>query len=290
MKGRLDKYTNTPTTGHEWDGIEELDTPVPWGFRLALKLAILIAATQWVLYPAWPYVVSYTSGMTGYSSRAAVAAAVKDGRSLRDQAFAVFVTPDLEELASKPGIREKFEPVIGALYRDNCSACHGRDLKGQANFPNLTDDHWLWSGELDEIEYTLQVGINSNHEDTRYAEMPAFGRDEILLKPEITDVVEYVLSISGQEHDLSAADRGAEIFAENCSGCHNDGGAGGYAFGAPSLIDSEWIYGGDRKAILATLNNGRAGIMPAWSERLNAAEIRMLTLYVQWAGSDDQGD
>ena len=157
---------------------------------------------------------------------------------------------------------------------------------GQTGFPDLTDGHWLWSGTPEEIEYTLQVGINTTHDDTRYAEMPAFGRDELLEKPEIADVVEYVLQISGQDHVADAATRGAVVFDENCASCHADAGIGGEENGAPSLIDAAWVYGSDRAALNETLKYGRAGVMPFWSDRLSEAEIKQLTLYLIWAGQD----
>jgi len=287
MKPEIDEPSGQQTTGHEWNGIKELNTPVPWPFRVSLWGTIAFSILFWILYPAWPFVTGYTKGLLGYSSRVAVTEAVEKGAATRAEAFSVFQNEDMEALAADPSLREKFEPAISVLYRDNCSACHGRDLTGQINFPNLTDDHWLWSGSPEEIEQTLQVGINSTHDDTRYAEMPAFGRDEMLEKPDINDVVEYVLSLSENDYDQSAAERGAVVFEDNCASCHNDLGVGGLENGAPSLADQVWIYGGDRKTLMETLRNGRAGHMPHWSDRLTAEEIRMLTLYVVWAGSEN---
>ena len=185
-----------------------------------------------------------------------------------------------------PSLREIYEPQISVLFRDNCAACHVRNAMGQINFPNLIDQHWLWSGTPEEIEYTLLHGINSESEDTRFAKMPAFGRDELLERSEVVEAVEYVLKISGQNHDVSAASRGAEVFEVNCASCHNERGIGGLENGAPSLTDSAWIYGGNPEAIRKTLQNGRAGIMPKWSDRLTQSEIRQLALYVYWLSQD----
>ena len=184
-------------------------------------------------------------------------------------------------------MRAQFEDEIGVLFRDNCAACHGRDATGQKGFPDLTDSHWLWSGTPEEIEYTLRVGINSSDDDTRYAQMPAFGRDEMLEKSEISDVIDYVSSLSGQPHNRDAALRGQDIFADNCASCHGDGAAGGMENGAPDLTDAAWIYGGTRGDLEKTLKHGRAGVMPAWTGRLSDAEIRQLTLYVLWQGDAD---
>jgi cytochrome c oxidase cbb3-type subunit 3 len=289
MKPELDEISGQQTTGHEWNGIKELNTPMPKVFSIWLWLSIAVAVLLWVLYPSWPSVTNYAKGILGYSSRLTVDQQVAAGRNQRAESFAPFETLGVAELAEMPELREEYEPAMSVLFRDNCAACHGRNAMGQTGFPDLTDDHWLWSGTPEEIEYTLQVGINSGHDDTRYAEMPAFGRNEMLEKPEIVDIIEYVLQISGQDHDAAKAKAGETVFADNCESCHNEAGIGGLENGAPSLVDAAWIYGGDRKSLAETLKNGRAGVMPHWSERLTASEIRQLTLYLLWAGQDGNG-
>lgn len=289
MKPEFDEISGQHTTGHEWNGIKELNTPMPKVFYIWLWLSIAVAVLLWLLYPSFPYVTDYARGILGYSSRVVVTEQVAAGRAHRAESFAPFETMNVAELAEMPGLRAAYEPAIAVLYRDNCAACHGRDAAGQSGFPDLTDDHWLWSGTPEEIEYTLQVGINSNHDDTRYAEMPAFGRDEMLEKPDIADVIEYVLQISGQDHDAARAKAGDAVFVDNCESCHNAGGTGGLENGAPSLADSAWIYGGTRERLAETLRSGRAGVMPHWSDRLSTSEIRQLTLYLVWAGQDGNG-
>lgn len=287
MKPEHDDISGQDTTGHDWDGIKELNTPVPRTFLVVLWGSIAVCLVLWILYPAWPYFSDYSKGLLGYSSRTVVTTQVTDGKAARAQAFAPFETGDVAELAQDASLRATYEPSIKVLYNDNCAACHGRDLKGQNDFPNLTDDHWLWSGTPEGIEYTLQVGINAVHDESQYGQMPAFGREKMLERDEIKDVVEYVLQIAGSDHMAEAAQRGEEIFADNCSSCHEENGVGGMENGAPSLVDAAWIYGGQRDEIALTLKNGRAGVMPSWSGRLSEAEIRMLTLYVLWAGDDD---
>lgn len=286
MTPERDDISGQETTGHEWDGIKELNTPTPKAMRLWLWLSIAACSITWLLYPSFPFVTDYTRGLLGYSSRIAVTEAVAEGAAQRAEAFAPFETLDVTALAADPTLRARHEASISVLYRDACSVCHGRDAKGQNGFPDLTDQHWLWSGTPEEIEYTLQVGINSTHDDTRYAEMPAFGRDGLLEKAEIADVIDHVQFISGQAEDSEAARRGAAVFEVNCASCHGDGGVGGLETGAPDLTDKAWIYGGDRASLEETLKYGRAGVMPHWSDRLTEAEIRKLTLYVYWAGLD----
>lgn len=287
MKPELDEPSGQDTTGHEWDGLKELNTPVPLVFRISLWLTITVAVIMWVIYPSWPYVSDYAKGVAGYSSRDRVAQAVSERAELRLEQMPEFAELDVYELAEDPTLEAKYSDAISVLYRDNCAACHGRDLGGQTNFPNLTDDHWLWSNDPGEIEYTLQVGINHTSDDTRWAQMPAFG-DGVLENEELFSVVEYVLQISGSEYDEARAAAGAEVFENNCVACHNDGGIGGYENGAPSLADEAWIYGGSRSTLRETLKYGRAGVMPGWESRLTEEEIRKLTLYVLWAGQDGQ--
>ena len=287
MKPELDEPSGQHTTGHEWDGLKELNTPVPLVFRVSLWGTIVFSVIMWVLYPSWPGVTDYFKGLIGYSARDEVATAVAERQTLRLEQMPEFADLDVTQLAADPSLEAKYSDAIAVLYRDNCAACHGRDLKGQTNFPNLTDDHWLWSGAPEEIEYTLQYGINHTSDDTRWAEMPAFG-DGMLERPDITAVVEYVLQISGSKHDADLAGAGAVVFEENCASCHEEGGIGGMESGAPSLVDDAWIYGGAREVLTETLKHGRQGVMPGWEGRLTAEEIKKLTLYVLWAGQDGQ--
>lgn len=288
MSGDIDELTGAQTTGHEWNGIQELNNPIPRAFRLWFWASIAVCVVMWILYPSFPYVTGALSGTLRYSSRDDVVQSLTTGQQARAVAFEQVVAGPLADLAQDAELRTRFEPQFSVLYRDNCAACHGRDATGQTGFPNLTDAHWLWSGTPEEIEYTLQVGINSGHPDARYAEMPAFGRDELLEVEDLADVTDYVLSLSGQDHEADAASRGSLIFEENCASCHNDQGGGGYENGAPSLADGVWIYGGSREAIAQSLQNGRAGVMPSWEKRLTEAEIRKLTLYLLWQGQSDE--
>ena len=287
MKPEIDPVTGRQTTGHEWNGITELNAPLPKAFKIWLWISVAVSVFYWLLYPSFPTARGYLAGTLGYSSRTAVDAAVTQGHERRSAAFAPFETRTVAELAADPTLRARYEAAIAPLFRDNCAACHGREAQGQLGFPNLTDDQWLWSGTPEEIEYTLRVGINAVHDDTRYAEMLAFGRDGLLEEAEVLALVEYVLSLSGQDHDATAATDGAALFADNCASCHGEDGAGGLENGAPNLTDQTWIYGGSRAALQETIHNGRAGVMPFWSGRLSPAEIRQLTLYVLWQGEAD---
>ena len=282
MQVEHDEVSGRSTTGHEWDGIKELDNPVPRPAIWAYVITTLIALGGWLLYPSVPLGTDFFRGLLGTTSRAKVLESVEEAQLVRLTGDTVLVEGDLYELAADPAIRSQTEAAARVLFDDNCAACHGRDLKGQTGFPNLVDGSWLFGDDLDEVEWTVRYGINAGHDETRYNEMPAFGRDGLLERPDIETVTEFVLSLSGAEHDFSLAKKGDEVFASECSGCHGDGGQG-VGIGAPDLTDPFWIYGGSRDAIFETLKNGRAGHMPSWETRLTDAEIRKLVLYLNWS-------
>lgn len=273
----IDPVTGYATTGHDWNGIRELNTPLPRIAVWALVLTFLYSVLAWVLLPAWPVGDDYTRGLLGLDQveRAEAAReALKETRSdwltrFADQGFSA---------ATDPELRARAWPAAARLFEDNCAPCHGRDAGGGPGFPNLRDSDWLWGGAPDDIALTLRIGINADHAQTRAATMPAFGRDGILDRDEIAEVVEHVLGLPDESDDPGNA--GAVIFADNCAACHGDGGAGGLANGAPALNDDSWIYGGDRQGVLASVRNGREGVMPAWEGRLSQAEINLIAAWV----------
>ncbi len=294
MEVRRDPVTGENTTGHEWDGLEELDKNVPWPFKLGLVIAIAIAAVMWVMLPSWPhissdkwpYVTDYTKGTIGYSDRGRVArnlALLADTQAKFDKRF---TDRDLKDLLADPEARKSYFAAAATLFRENCAMCHGRKITGRPRFPNLADNQWLWSGDVDGIYETIKYGINSEHDDSRSGSMPAFGKDEMLDLDQIHDVVEYVMKISGQKHLPDAAKRGAGLFKEHCVACHQKGGVGNANNGAPNLTDDEWIYEGHKKTVYQSVFYGRAGVMPHWVDRLRDAEMRQLALYVKWVGAD----
>tara|TARA_R110002096_G_scaffold200730_2_gene384904 strand:+ start:111 stop:791 length:681 start_codon:yes stop_codon:yes gene_type:complete len=172
-----------------------------------------------------------------------------------------------------------------AIFAENCAPCHGTGGSGNPGFPSLQDDDWLWGGALDAINETIHVGVRWDaNEDTRFNDMPAFGRDEILERQDISDVVQYVMAFTGRETDKAAASRGTEIFADNCSSCHGEDAKGVHELGAPNLTDAIWLYGGDLSTITETVSNSRRGVMPAWGDRLDEETIKMLAVYVHSLG------
>jgi len=279
-----DEITGTETTGHEWDGIKELNTPLPRWWLWTFYATVVWAVGYWIAMPAWPLVSSYTKGVLGYSNRAVVAERLADARAAQSQYLERIQAASLEEINSDTDLLNFAIAGGRSAFAVNCSQCHGLGAAGGRGYANLNDDAWLWGGTLEDIAQTVRFGIRSNHEETRLGDMPGFLRDGILDRAQVADAAAYVLSLSGGAEDQAAVARGAEVFAENCTACHQEGGVGNTEVGAPNLSDEIWLYGGDKETVLTTIANGRAGVMPAWTGRLDDATIKQLAVYVHSLG------
>lgn len=285
---RVDKATGTETVGHEWDGIEELDTPMPRWWLWTFFGTIIFAIGYVVLYPAWPMLNSATRGVLGWSSHGQLESEMAAQQEKRSPVLAALAATPIERLPANEKLMQAAVEGGRAAFRVHCVQCHGSGAAGSAGYPNLNDDDWLWGGDLKTIEYTIANGIrNPDHSATRMSQMPAFGRDGLLQPAQINDLVAYVRTISGQEKGNAAARRGAETFAANCAVCHGTDGKGLRTFGAPNLTDGIWLYGGDADSIRHTIVNARYGVMPRWEEKLGPVTVKMLAAYVHSLGGGE---
>ncbi|MBK1636104.1 cytochrome-c oxidase, cbb3-type subunit III [Rhodovulum adriaticum] len=285
------KEGEVPTTGHSWDGIQELDNPMPrwwlWTFYACIAFAVVYA----ILYPSVPLIKGATPGLLGYSTRAEVAKDIQRFEEANADLVAKLVSVELDrEVIREDPALDNFARNWGeSVFNAYCVQCHGREGGGvQANgYPTLSDDDWLWGGALEEIYYTATHGIrNEDDPDARWSQMPAFG-DDYLPEEEITAVVQYVRKISGQEHDAALASAGEEVFLYNCAACHMEDGTGDRYQGAPNLTDAIWLYGGDVETLTETVTYARFGIMPSHQERLTDAERRAVAVYVHQLGGGE---
>jgi cytochrome c oxidase cbb3-type subunit 3 len=276
-----DTISGQDTTGHEWDGVKELNTPLPTWWVYTFWATIVFAAVYCVLYPSWPWVNTHTSGLLGYTNRAALSGEL----AAQSKARSVFVdrirTASFEQIRKDP---ELFNFALAggrSAFQTNCMQCHGAGGAGSKGFPNLADDDWLWGGSIDQIYQTVQHGIRNADEKSRQTVMPRFGVDGILTPAQVGAVTDYVMSLSGRG---KANAEGAKIFAEQCVSCHKADGKGNQEMGAPNLTDGIWLYGGDRDSIYQTIFYARSGSMPSWGQRLDEATLKMLALYVYTLG------
>ena len=281
-------YKDVGTTGHSWDGIEELNNPLPRWWLYTLYACIVWGIGYTIAYPAWPLISSATPGLLGFSTRQDVAEEITRFETANDQISQRLAMADLADIPADPALNSYATARGAAVFRTNCSQCHGAGAAGvqAAGYPNLLDDDWLWGGDLAAIHQTITHGIRSDADgDTRWSQMPAFG--EILEPEQIDQVVMYVRTLSGQSHDADQAAAGAVVFAENCAACHGETGMGERALGAPNLADAIWLYGGSVDRLRETVTYARAGMMPNWSPRLSETDIRAVATYVHQLGGGE---
>lgn len=278
-----DPLTGHQTTGHEWDGITELNTRVPKVIWWFIGITHLWALVIWIVLPSWPLVNTYTRGLLGLDQQERVEEEVRELRRARSDWVTRIAESDLSTIKGDPALMAIVQQTGPMLFGDNCSGCHGARAGGNPGFPNLTDKAWLWGADAEDILETLRVGINAPHPETRVSQMLAFGRDGILSRDEIRTVVDYLQSLSGgadgAEPDRLAA--GAALFQDNCASCHGEAARGIRELGAPDLTDDDWLYGSDKQSLFHTIHDGRQGWMPAWEDRMSLADRKILALHLQ---------
>jgi len=282
-----DQVTGTETTGHEWDGIKELNTPLPRWWLGIFYACIVWSIGYWIVMPAWPMIHSYTTGVLNHSQRDDVAAAVKALRDARAAKEHELDGATLEQILKNADLQQFAMAEGKAAFGDNCTPCHGSGGQGGHGYPNLNDDVWLWGGTLEDIQRTITVGVRSTSPETRSSQMPAFGRDGLLKPEQIDDLTEYVVHLSRRTADAKAVARATKLFAENCSSCHSNAGKGDRQYGAPNLTDNEWLYGPTREDIHEQIWSGRGGVMPTWGGRLSPETIKALAVYVHSFGGGE---
>ena len=278
-----DTLSGQNTTGHEWDGVKELNTPLPTWWLYTFYACIAFAVVYCALYPSWPWLTGHTDGLLGYSSRAEL----RQELSAQAKERAGFVdrirTASLADIRKDPELFNFAMAGGRSAFQTNCMQCHGAGGGGSTGFPNLVDDDWIWGGSIDQIYATIEHGIRNTDDKSRQSMMPRFGVDGLLTGAQVAAVTDYVLSLSGK---AKATPEGAKIFEEQCVACHKAGGKGDQELGAPNLSDGIWLYGGSRDAIYRSIFYARNGSMPAWSGRLDEATMKMLTVYVHALGGD----
>ena len=285
------KKEDPSTTCHSWDGIEEFNNPLPRWWLWIFYACIVWAIWYSIAYPAWPGVKSATAGYLGFSTRAQVAEDIATAEAKNAAINEKLASVELASIATDPELEGYAKSAGAAVFKTWCAQCHQTNGAGAVGYPNLQDDDWLWGGTMEDIHLTLLHGIRSEtDDDSRYSEMPAFGRDELLEEEEISQVVNFVMSLTpnvNPPQDPSMVEAGAVVFEDNCAACHMEDGSGDRAQGAPNLADAIWLYGGDYAAISETVHNSRFGVMPDWNERLSEAQIRAVATYVHQLGGGE---
>ncbi len=285
-KKEIDDVSGVETTGHEWDGLKELNNPLPRWWLWVFYACIIWSVWYWVVYPTWPTLSGNTKGTSGYTQFKEL----KKNQAeivLRQKAYLDrFEKASFEEILNDKELYAFAMAGGKSFFKDNCATCHGTGAQGAKGYPNLNDDDWLWGGKLEDIKQTITYGIRADHDETRVSQMPAFGKDEMLSIEEVNDVVDYVISLSSADKS-TIHEKGAVIFAEQCAMCHGDDARGDSFFGAPNLSDAIWLYGGDKETVIESVHSGRGGLMPSWQGRLDENTIRELSVYIHQLGGGE---
>ncbi len=277
-----DSVSGQNTTGHEWDGIKELNTPLPKWWVYVFWATVVWAVAYWFLYPSWPTVNGYLKGSLGYSSRGELANELDIQKKARSAWLSKIEASDVAAIEQDKDLLRYAMAGGKIAFNENCAACHGVGGVGAYGFPTLADDEWLWGGTLADIEQTIKFGVRNTNKDSRQSEMPKFGADGLLKDDQISAVADYVLSLASKAPAKGSA--GETVFTENCVVCHGEDGSGQAALGAPALNNQIWLYKGTKDAIVAQVTKPKHGNMPAWSERLEPSTIKMLAVYVHNLG------
>lgn len=285
----IDEATGVETTGHEWDGIKELNNPMPRWWLWTLYASIVFAIGYMIYYPAIPLLEGSTMGISGHTNRSALKDEMKAVNIRRAQQNKQLTRMSLQDIQKDQKLT-RFATAGGAsLFKVYCSQCHGSGAQGAPGYPNLNDDDWLWGGDIDAIYTTIKHGVRDGlDDDARDSQMPAFGADEILSRNQMSDIAEFIMQLSGQDHDAPKAASGGALFAEQCSSCHGETGKGDRDIGAPNLADAISLYGNTRAKIIAQLKQPKHGTMPAWIERLNEASVKQLAIFVHSLGGGEK--
>jgi len=276
-----DSVSGRETTGHEWDGVKELNTPLPTWWVYTFYATIVFSIVYCVLYPAIPSLSSHTPGLLGYTNRNQLTQELAEQGRERARFVDRIRSASFDQIRQDPELLNFAVAGGRSAFQTNCMQCHGAGGAGSTGFPTLVDDDWLWGGKIEQIHQTIQFGIRNANEKSRNTLMPRFGADGLLTPEQVGQVTDYMLSLSGRG---KASPEGAKIFQEQCVACHQASGKGNQEMGAPDLTDGLWLYGGSRDAVYRSIFYARNGSMPAWGERLDEATIKMLALYVHALG------
>lgn len=279
---RIDELTGQETMGHDFDGIEELNHPMPRWWLISFYLLIIWGIGYTIAFPAWPMISGATKGLLGYSTRAEVAANIAAHEDANADLVGALLSQDMAAFDAQSDLHRYAAARGGAVFRAQCSQCHGAGAAGGAGYPNLLDNDWLWGGSLEDIAFSIRHGIrNQTDDEARYSEMPAF--KDILEPQQIDEIAAFIPTLSRADWNSE----GGILFLDNCASCHGDQGTGDRALGAPNLADALWLYGGDQETLVETITYSRFGVMPAWGQRLSEEDVRAVATYVHALGGGE---
>jgi cytochrome c oxidase cbb3-type subunit III len=256
-------------SGHEWDGIREMNNPLPMWWVGMFIITIVFGLAYLFLFPG----LGQYGGKLGWSEVKQYDAEVAKANEKIAPLYAKFASMSVEDLAKN----EEARGIGQRLFLNNCAACHGSDAKGSRGFPNLTDNDWLYGGTPEKIQETITNG--------RIGMMPPMAA-AVGTEDDVKNVANYVLSLSGSLYDQGRAEKGKEKFVV-CAACHGPEGKGNQQIGSANLTDNIWLHGSGEAAIIKRINEGKTNQMPSWKAKFSPEQIHLLTAYV-WGLSNNK--
>ncbi|WOS61260.1 cytochrome-c oxidase, cbb3-type subunit III [Sinorhizobium fredii] len=282
----IDEISGVETTGHEWDGIRELNNPMPRWWVYTFYATILWGVGYAIAYPSIPMLTDATKGMLGFSSRAEVSTELANAKAAQAGSLERIASSSLEEIIADPQLQQFAVAGGASAFMVNCTQCHGSGAAGAQGFPNLNDDEWLWGGKPEEIYQTIAHGVrHGGDSETRVSEMSSFA--EMLTPEEMRDTAAYVVSLTGTSSDPALVANGKQLFADNCSACHGADAKGNREMGAPNLADAIWLNGEGEHAIVNQMKAPKHGVMPAWLPRIGDTTVKQLAVFVHSLGGGE---
>ncbi|TCN29025.1 cytochrome-c oxidase, cbb3-type subunit III [Sinorhizobium americanum] len=282
----IDEISGVETTGHEWDGIRELNNPMPRWWVYTFYATILWGVGYAIAYPSIPMLTDATKGMLGFSSRAEVSTELANAKAAQAGSLERIASSSLDEIIADPQLQQFAVAGGASAFKVNCAQCHGSGAAGAKGFPNLNDDEWLWGGKPEEIYQTIAHGIRHGGDvETRVSEMASFA--ELLTSEEMRATAAYVLGLSGASASAELAKDGKQLFADNCSACHGADAKGNREMGAPNLADAIWLNGEGEQAIVNQMKAPKHGVMPAWLPRIGDTTVKQLAVFVHSLGGGE---
>lgn len=283
----IDEVSGVETTGHEWDGIRELNNPMPRWWVWTFYATIVWGIAYTIAYPAWPLINDSTKGLLGWNSRKDYK--IEQTAAVEKQAGFIQQIKDksLSEIKADGELMNFALQGGSAAFKVNCIQCHGSGAAGAVGYPNLNDDDWIWGGSIDDIYTSIAHGIRAADDpDARTSDMPAFA--DVLEANEIRQVAAYLVSARGDTpHVPAMVEPGKQIFQDNCAACHGETAEGNREFGAPNLVDAIWLKANTEDELIAQIRQPKHGVMPAWEARLGEANVKQLALYVHSLGGGE---
>ena len=282
----VDEVSGVETTGHEWDGIRELNNPMPRWWVYSFYATVIWAIGYAIAYPSWPMLTVATKGVLGYSSRAEVSVELNAARAAQAGNLEQIASSSVEEIIANPQLQQFAVSAGASVFKVNCAQCHGSGAAGGQGFPNLNDDDWLWGGKPEEIYQTIAHGVRHAPDgETRVSEMPPFG--DMLTPEQMQQTAAYVVSLTKAPSQPHLIDQGKQAFADNCASCHGADAKGNREMGAPNLADAIWLKGEGEQAVIAQMKTPKHGVMPAWLPRLGDDAVKQLAVFVHSLGGGE---